>query len=142
MTDKTLETAFKNKYGQVITAGDEIIYVGSSYSSTSVYRGVFVGVWVYSNGTSRVVVKPYQITPYYLYNGEYQDYVQIMNQVVTKKYPYGLKWGTPEYKEARDAYNKQQRELTNLIETLEREDRTSLQSARVLELNRVFKFVP
>ena len=142
MTDKTFENTFKNQYGQVITAGDEIIYVGSSYSRTSVYRGVFVGVWVYSNGSQRAVVKPYSVTPYYLYNGEYQDYVQIMNQVITNKYPYGLNWGTPEYKEAYDAYYKQQRELTNLIETLEREDRTSLQSARVLELNRVFKFVP
>lgn len=97
---------------------------------------------VYSNGSQRAVVKPYSVTPYYLYNGEYQDYVQIMNQVITNKYPYGLNWGTPEYKEAYDAYYKQQRELTDLIKTLERQDRPSLQSARVLELNRVFKFVP
>lgn len=43
---KLIKENYTNKLGQVIKPGDEVIYVGSSYSYTSIKKATYIGYYM------------------------------------------------------------------------------------------------
>lgn len=55
MSNTFVVESFVNSIGQTVNPGDDVVYVGSSWSNTSVNTGKFAGVYKDKNGKPQAV---------------------------------------------------------------------------------------
>ncbi len=121
-------TSFTNKFGQVLNPGDRCVVVTKCTGSVNIAEGEYIGLSAKGNVQARVDNS---------YNTRY--WAGTDNEVPWSeypKYPYGVKYGTDEYKAAIDDYQARQKHFNEVETELRKKPSTRVTT---LQLNNIFK---
>lgn len=125
------EVPFTNDLGQTIQVGDEVVVVTMCTKSVYTNRGKYIGL---RNGNVQAELA---LEMNVLVDKETREQVNIWKILEEEGvgYPYRIRYGTPEYKEALERYNTRRQEIMAKCEY----EKRPYTRVTTLQRNRIYK---